>query len=322
MTEQDPDSRTNEDGAVTQNRDDAPVRAPEGSGGALVLDYLQRQVDAVVGAEGLVRAGDGEAVHHMRVGTRRLRATLRSFRRLLDRERTDPLRDELRWLGSLLGAARDADVQRARVEALVAEEPTAFVVGPVATRLTDDRAWAFAAALDRVHTAFRSARYRRLTRELARLITDPPLRGRALRPAKDVLPALVGKAWGRLDEAIWAAEDAPTGAAHDAALHEARKAAKRARYAAEVVVPAIGDDAERSAALAEQLQELLGQHHDTVALRPELRRVAAVVALDGEDTFTYGRLHAREQATAERLLATLPHAWRHTSAPRRRQWMT
>ncbi|HMF85888.1 MAG TPA: CHAD domain-containing protein, partial [Nitrospiraceae bacterium] len=52
-----------------------------------------------------------ESLHQMRVATRQLRAVLRTTRPLLIPEWADSLRDELRWLGQLLGPARDLDVQ-------------------------------------------------------------------------------------------------------------------------------------------------------------------------------------------------------------------
>src|SRR4029453_19574877 len=58
-----------------------------------------------------VRLGsDPEELHQMRVATRRLRAFLRAGRDLLDRSWSEPLRDELGWLGRALGPARDLDV--------------------------------------------------------------------------------------------------------------------------------------------------------------------------------------------------------------------
>src|SRR4029453_8331701 len=58
-----------------------------------------------------VRLGsDPEELHQMRVATRRLRAFLRAGRDLLDRSWSEPLRDELGWLGRALGPPRDLDV--------------------------------------------------------------------------------------------------------------------------------------------------------------------------------------------------------------------
>src|SRR3954453_14512690 len=79
---------------------------------ALIGHGLHRLVDA----EPAVRAGaNREAVHQARVATRRLRSDLRTLRPVLDREWSDHLREELRWIGGLLGRVRDADVLEERV---------------------------------------------------------------------------------------------------------------------------------------------------------------------------------------------------------------
>ena len=65
----------------------------------------------LVTADPVVRIGkDPEGVHQARVATRRLRSDLRTLRPFLDRSWSEPLRDELRWIGRLLGQVRDADV--------------------------------------------------------------------------------------------------------------------------------------------------------------------------------------------------------------------
>ena len=56
-----------------------------------------------------------DSVHAMRVACRRMRSTLQSFRALLDRERTDAVVAELRWLAGELGGARDLEVQEERI---------------------------------------------------------------------------------------------------------------------------------------------------------------------------------------------------------------
>ncbi|MGH8893022.1 MAG: CHAD domain-containing protein, partial [Actinomycetes bacterium] len=78
--------------------------------GDVVVDYLRQQVGELLRHEPQVRADDAEAVHDMRVATRRMRTTLAVFRPLFDRARTDPVRDELSWLADALGAVRDLDV--------------------------------------------------------------------------------------------------------------------------------------------------------------------------------------------------------------------
>ncbi len=82
--------------------------------GELVGAALTEHVRRIVDHDPVIRLDlDPEGVHQMRVATRRLRADLRTFRPVLDREWSEPLRDELRWLGRSLGAVRDADVMLA-----------------------------------------------------------------------------------------------------------------------------------------------------------------------------------------------------------------
>jgi triphosphatase len=68
-------------------------------------------------ARGVLVSDDPEFLHQLRVGLRRLRAALRAFRAILQREQARPLIRALRKLSPKLGAARDWDVLVARLEA-------------------------------------------------------------------------------------------------------------------------------------------------------------------------------------------------------------
>jgi triphosphatase len=57
-----------------------------------------------------VEAGDPEGVHQMRVGVRRLRATISVFAELLRGKQTDLIKRDLKWLAGKLGPVRDLDV--------------------------------------------------------------------------------------------------------------------------------------------------------------------------------------------------------------------
>jgi CHAD domain-containing protein len=95
---------------------------------------------------------------------------------------------------------------------------------------------------------------------------------------------------------------------HDQALHEVRKKAKRLRYAAESAVPVL-PRAGRLAASAKRVQEALGEHQDTVVARRKLREYGARTHLTGENGFTFGRLHALEQARAHDAEQRFEKAW-------------
>ena len=114
--------------------------------------------------------------------------------------------------------------------------------------------------------------------------------------------------------------DAPVGDEHDQWLHNIRKAAKRVRYAAEVAVPTFGRPATRLAATAEEIQELLGEHQDSVVLRKTLRAIGIRMHLDGDNPFTIGRLHALQQARTDRAEARFTRTWSKRYAHRMRPW--
>ena len=80
----------------------------------------------------------------------------------------------------------------------------------------------------------------------------------------------------------------------DVEWHEARKAAKRLRYATEAAAPVLGAPAKRLVKRVKEVQELLGDHQDAVVARPVLREIGVAAHLDGENGFTYGILHERE----------------------------
>src|SRR5690625_2036990 len=188
----------------------------------------------------------------MRVATRRLRSLLATFRPVLAREQTDPIRDELKWLADDLGAARDAEVMRDRLLAVLAAQPAATVVGPVRRRITREMNETYRTAHAQIVADLDGARYLRLLDSLDTLIDDPPWSGKADQRAEKVLPKRVQKQYTTLRDSVRATEQASTSQERDHLLHEARKDAKRARYAAEVLKPAFGSPAKEFAQRSEE----------------------------------------------------------------------
>ena len=74
----------------------------------------------------------------------------------------------------------------------------------------------------------------------------------------------------------------------DEALHRIRKGAKRLRYTAAAT------GADKVSDRAKTIQTLLGDHQDSVVSRTHLSHQAEAAQAAGEDTFTYGLLHAQE----------------------------
>ena len=88
-------------------------------------------------------------------------------------------------------------------------------------------------------------------------------------------------------------------------MHRARKAGKRHRYAVELAAPVLGKKADRIVASRKEFQELLGEHQDSVVAAGLLRELGALAGADGQNGFTWGLLHAREQAVAQQVVRDL-----------------
>ncbi len=86
----------------------------------------------------------------------------------------------------------------------------------------------------------------------------------------------------------------------EAALHRARKAAKRARYAAELATPILGrKSAKKKAARFKKMQTVLGEHQDSVVAAETLRTLGARAGTTpGENGFTFGLLYGLELQNA------------------------
>lgn len=291
-----------------------------GSAGAVVQGHLAEQVAELLTRDPQARRDLPDAVHKMRVATRRLRSALSTWRPLLDREQTDPLRGELRHLAAVLGGVRDAEVMHARLRRLVAAEPAELVLGPVQRRIDTVLSARHRAAHERLVAELDGDRYLRLLDALEELVAAPPFRDRARGRPKDVLPRLVGRAWVRLDRTMTATDRAADAAERVALLHEVRKDAKRVRYAAEAVEPVFGRPARRFAAALELAQESLGDLQDGVVTSAALRELGAAGHGKGENGFTFGRLHALEQARAQAAVERWPDARQALSRRRLRRW--
>jgi CHAD domain-containing protein len=150
----------------------------------------------------------------------------------------------------------------------------------------------------------KGARQLELVETLARWRTEPPFletAGAAVDQVRPYVRASRQKVRKRLRQAQQA-----SGPEQEALLHRARKAAKRARYAAELVVPA-WSRAARHAERAENLQTVLGEHQDSVVAGAFLRRMgAAAGSRTGRNGFTYGYLLAEERERASRIQRDLP----------------
>jgi len=280
-----------------------------------VLTYVREQIRTIVDLDPAVRRDLPDSVHKMRVATRRLRSAFKTYRTILDREVTDPIGAELKWLAGELGVDRDQEVLDQRLGARTEALPGTLVLGPVRGRL---RIWSAArrtGSRRRIVAVLDGKRYLALLDTLDALAADPPLRPAASRAPAEALPRAVLKDYKRLAQRMGHALEHPPGPERDTAMHEARKAAKRARYAGEAARPALGKPAKRFAKRVKAVQTVLGDHQDSVVAREALRTLAIQAHAAGETTFTWGLLYGHEEAAADARERELPEVWARAADP-------
>lgn len=227
---------------------------PDASVPEHLVASLTAHIESLIAQDPLVRLGtDPEAVHQMRVAGRRFRAILRAARPLLDPSWADALRAEVAWLGTVLGAVRDLDVQMEyfREEANTLDRQDRAPIARLIRKCTMQRV----AAQERVLAELRSARYLALVDRLRSASREPKIVHANL-----ALRDMAAEEFRRLRKCVRSLPERPA----DEELHRVRIKAKRARYAAELAATTVGKSAWRFVESVRALQDLLGAHQDAV----------------------------------------------------------
>lgn len=260
---------------------------------------LERQYAEILRHDPGVRLDlDPEDVHGMRVAVRRARAILRAARPILDRAWSEPLRSELKWLGSSLGRKRDVDVLAGHLQQQIEQldQPERTAAGALVELLAEERGTAQAIALDTLS----SDRYYGLLDALEAAVAGP-----RVRRGEVSLRKLARKEFKRLQGV--AEQLGPD--ASDEAMHRARILGKRARYTAELAEPEVGKPARRFISRAKALQDVLGAHQDAIVAEARLRGLLAEAPTSGA-AFAAGRLVELERSRRREARSELPKAWR------------
>lgn len=284
-------------GTGTQARPTPPDPGPPGKKGPvadLLTAYLAAQIREIMANDPGVRLGEPEAVHDLRSATRRSRSGLAAYRRIYDDAAVRHLRDELKWLGQVLGEPRDAEVMRDRLRGHAAELPPAPELASVKARLEEELGNTLDTAYRRLQKALLSERYFRLLDSLEAFRDNPPVRPDGSAPARKAAVKLVAKAAKRLRQAARTAKAARGGAKHETSLHQVRKDAKRLRHVAESVGPVHGKRAAKVAKAAHGQQKILGDFQDSVVARDLLAGLVAGPDLPEAVASAYITLHTRQ----------------------------
>lgn len=288
-------------------------RDPELGTAAFAFAWLRQQWSAFLRHEPGTRLGEGiEALHQMRVATRRLRAAIRVFAPVLP-EAFIRLRDELQWVGHELGAVRDLDVQIEELEARRAagswDESSALapLVAAVDRTRSEER--------QRLIDLLNSTRYDALVDEFSHLLrtgapaTDPTMAG-----VGAFAPAILRQRYRRLRRDIRALH----ALSEPREYHAVRIRAKQLRYSLEIFGEFYGATAQRFAVALKAVQDHFGEHQDADVGIDRFRELVRSEgsALPPETLVVLGRLmeqYAQRmvalRASASPLLGRLRHRW-------------
>jgi triphosphatase len=261
-------------GAPLQARRNERVELSPDATTAEAFQAMGRNALGQIAANAVVlrEAVDAEAVHQLRVASRRLRSILATFAPMLRGPELDRLKEELRWLAHACDAARDLDVFAERMEQTVkAVDAAPAGIGVLRETLADARRQAGAEAAE----AARSVRFRALMIDLTAWIETGGWLADAPRAELRQAPARA-YAVHMLEERRRKLVKRGRDLAHldDAARHDVRIEAKKLRYTSEAFGSLFPQKATaRFVARMKDLQEELGALNDLTLAEGLLRRV-------------------------------------------------
>lgn len=272
---------------------------------AVAFAVLRRQLAVVVANEPGTRLGeDPEALHDMRVATRRMRAALSAFGPSLP-ARLQVYRLHLGKVAAALGAVRDLDVQLQRAKEWESIWPArAAALQPLEALLRERREVARRRMLALLDTRWYELVIARLGAVLRRGPAKSSLLGRE--PILQTAPVLVRRRRRKLVRAGRAIEPQSPPERY----HEVRILAKKLRYALEFVGPVYGKPAQDLAKLLAALQDVLGDHQDAIVAVETLDTLArSAKRLPPDTLMVMGAVSERYRTQALTLRDEFPRAF-------------
>jgi CHAD domain-containing protein len=294
--------------ATTDDHRPPPALTRSSTMRELTVRILQRQWQALISQESGVReADDVDAVHDMRVATRRLRAALRLYDAVYP-PRGQEVRQQLAELADALGAERDLDLQIAELRTWQTEASDADrrAFDGLIAALGPRRAEARQAVLQ----VFEGDHFETLAANVQQLLTEAmqPDRPAAEQPLDEVVPRLVKREYRKLRRQAGEALETM----EPVALHQTRIFGKRVRYAVEFVSEVYGRPADRFVRAMTEQQDVLGDHQDA---QVGIHRLESMVeepdtGLSAHQVFLAGRLAQRLDDEAADLRERFPNVYR------------
>lgn len=270
---------------------------------------LAMHLARMLAREAGTRAGDVEELHKMRVATRRMRATWRTFEGAYRPKRAKRYVRELKAVADRLGAVRDLDVQLEALDAHAAAVPRdAAALGPLREYWQGQRD----PARDALIEALDSAAYVRFVDDYRAFVSnagdgDMPVVAGAPSRVRDTAAGRVWLAYEQLrahnDGLAWA--DVP-------ALHAVRILGKRLRYALESFCEVLGPETKGVIARVTALQDHLGALNDADIAAHLVREylVEHGGRLPAETVAAVGRYLTAQEREVQRRRRGVPAVWR------------
>jgi triphosphatase len=246
----------------------------------------------------VMRSGDPDGLHQMRVALRRLRAAISLFSEMLADTQTETVKSELKWISGELGPARELDVFSKRVvKPVQADKPNGAGIAILSRDLRERREDATVRAL----TAVESARFRKLLLdttawiETGDWINNPDISACTLREQSivDAAAKELRRRWKKILKRGKRLDELDV-----QRRHRLRIQGKKLRYAAEFFASAFPRKKsrlrqERFVASLERLQDALGDLNDIVVHEKLSERF-----VDGDDAAAKGRVGRAKKAFA------------------------
>jgi CHAD domain-containing protein len=272
--------------------------------------------------EGTRQGDDSEALHDMRVATRRMRAAFQLFEPYFAPKALDPFGKSLKLTGRALGAVRDLDVLIAKAEAFGQKEAGTAGSQPLAPLLSAWRARR-EAAREELLAYLDEKKYARFKERFEKFLATPGA-GALPEPPGQPTPyrvrhVVAGLLFNRY-EAVRAYESSLP-AAPLTTYHALRIECKRFRYALEFFRDILGTEAGGVIKQVTGMQDLLGDLHDAVVsegmVAEFLHDQAASRINDAQPEVLDGVAHyLTAQWTIQRdLLARFPARWAELIGP-------
>lgn len=297
---------------VSEARRDPPDLPGEPLAAFAYRQLAAQAAELAYHAEAARTGGGAEAVHGMRVATRRARSALRSFRAVLPGTLHSAFYGELRWLAGVLGEARDLDVYRERFRECrrLLSAPDAAALEPHEHYLELERQRVSAG----LSAALASPRCMRLLAGFRTAVERGPSSAAPCRPtvrdaAADYIACAAARVLKRGRKI--GKRSAPR------RLHALRIRDKRFRYLLEFFAPLYGEGLKPAIRAAVRLQDILGLHQDAFTAAARLREYAAGVRPDGDfrgELLALGELVACELGVAKTARRRFLKEWRSFEA--------